>query len=183
MLRCLYRTRVCFQKPATASTATDTTNTNAETSIETVPKAQFEELDKKYAQMTKAYQEAKIEQKAMENRFQKEKESIKQFGAQKFAKDLFVVYDTLVNASRYNQDNGKDGFEMIRKQIIKTFKDNKLELIDPVEGELFNHDVHEALYQMPHKEYKEGMIGKVEQAGFQLNGRVLRAAQVGVVKK
>eukprot|EP00835_Amoeboradix_gromovi_P005990 NODE_631_length_5776_cov_0.697199.p3 type:complete len:221 gc:universal NODE_631_length_5776_cov_0.697199:5440-4778(-) len=151
-----------------------------------VLKSQLEELDKKHALLLESYQKSKIELKDMQYRHQKEIEKTKDFGAQHFAKDLFIVHDTLTNAQRFSKNTtGKEneGFEMIRKQIVNVFKNHHLHLIDPKEGDPFHHDVHEAIYQMDHDHLKDGQIGKVEQVGFQLKDRVLRAAQVGVVKK
>ena len=150
-------------------------------------KEKHEQLDKKHALLQQAYQNTKIEMRQVQERHLKEIEKTKEYGAQLFAKDLFTVYDTLSNAIRYSTEKTSkqenEGFDMIRKQIIKVFKTHGLHLIDPKEGDPFNHEIHEALYQMKHDEYKDGEIGKVEQVGFQLKERVLRAAQVGVVKK
>ena len=149
-------------------------------------KTKHDLLDKKHAAISRAYSEAKLDLKLTKQRHEKELVKTKDFGAQNFAKDLFTVYDTLSNALKYKNESSKvedsEGFDMLRKQIVKVFMTHDLHLIDPKEGDQFDHQVHEALYQMQHTELKEGQIGKVEQVGFKLKDRVLRAAQVGVVK-
>lgn len=54
--------------------------------------------------------------------------------------------------------------------------------VDPAEGEKFDPNTHEALFQIPVADKEHNTIAVVTQKGFALNGRTLRAAKVGVVK-
>jgi len=54
---------------------------------------------------------------------------------------------------------------------------------DPsTEAEKFDPNRHEAVFQAPQPGKEDGTVFHTQQKGYSLNGRVLRAAQVGVVK-
>lgn len=48
-------------------------------------------------------------------------------------------------------------------------------------GESFDPNRHEAVFHAPKEGGKDGEVMMVQSKGVELNGRVLRAAQVGVV--
>lgn len=76
-----------------------------------------------------------------------------------------------------------DGLKMTDNILLSTLKKHGLERFDPsVEGEKFNPNVHEAVFQTPQPNKEDGTVFHTQQKGFLLNGRVLRAAKVGVVK-
>ena len=67
--------------------------------------------------------------------------------------------------------------------LMQTLKKHGLERFDPsVEAEKFNPNLHEATFQTPVEGKEDGSVFMTQQKGFVLNGRVLRAAKVGVVK-
>eukprot|EP00804_Cyclotella_cryptica_P022045 CCRYP_000965-RB/>CCRYP_000965-RB protein AED:0.42 eAED:0.42 QI:0/-1/0/1/-1/0/1/0/72 len=49
-------------------------------------------------------------------------------------------------------------------------------------GEKFDPNKHEALFEYPDPNGEVGCIGQVMKVGFTLNNRVVRPAEVGVVK-
>lgn len=85
--------------------------------------------------------------------------------------------------SRHQQDllNLYEGLKMTEAILMQTLKAHGLERFDP-HGEKFNPNEHEATFMAPAPDKPEGTIHHVQQKGFKLNGRVLRAAKVGVVK-
>ena len=50
------------------------------------------------------------------------------------------------------------------------------------EGEKFDPNVHQAMYEVPTSELPPGHVAQVIQAGYMLGDRVLRPALVGVSK-
>jgi molecular chaperone GrpE len=67
--------------------------------------------------------------------------------------------------------------------FMSTLKKHGLERFDPSEkNEKFDPNVHEAVFQTPMPDKEDGVCFHTQQKGFLLNGRVLRAAKVGVVK-
>jgi molecular chaperone GrpE len=76
-----------------------------------------------------------------------------------------------------------EGLKMTEKILMQTLKKHGLERFDPsVEGEKFNPNEHEATFMTPVEGKEDGSVFHTQVKGFRLNGRILRAAQVGVVK-
>lgn len=114
----------------------------------------------------------------------------KQFGIQSFCKDLLSVADTLALASENipaeQLENAvvksmHEGLKLTESQLLKVFKDHGVETINP-EGEKFDPNFHEALFQQPIPDKEPGTVFVVTKIGYKLNERVLRPAMVGVVK-
>lgn len=123
----------------------------------------------------------------------------KDFAIQKFAKDLVESIDNLDRAlsmvpeeklkatekSESEKDllNLYDGLKMTENILMSTLRKHGLERFDPsVEGEKFNPNEHEALFMTPMQGKEDNTVFTTQQKGFKLNGRILRAAKVGVVK-
>ena len=128
------------------------------------------------------------------------------FGIQGFCKDLLEVADTLhlavinTDVNKLNKNSDKlspedqlkvakeqvksvfDGLVMTEQKLIKIFGKHGLDRIVPTEGEKFDPNIHEAIFQanIPNKE--SGSICNVNQIGYKLKERVIRAAHVGVVQ-
>jgi molecular chaperone GrpE len=65
--------------------------------------------------------------------------------------------------------------------LMQTLAKHGLSRLDPV-GEKFNPNEHEATFMAPQPDKEDNTVFHVQQKGFKLNGRTLRAAKVGVVK-
>lgn len=124
-------------------------------------------------------------------------QAAKDFAIQKFAKDLVESIDNLDRAlagvpeeklkAAEKEEHQKDllalyeGLKMTETILMQTLKKHGLERFDP-EGEKFNPNEHEATFMTPMQGKEDNSVFHVQQKGFKLNGRVLRAAKVGVVK-
>ena len=101
---------------------------------------------------------------------------------------LAIVSAEKLEASSKSEDakdlvNLYDGLKMTENILMQTLKKHGLERFDPsVEGEKFNPNEHEATFMAPQPDKEDNTVFFVQQKGFKLNGRVLRAAKVGVVK-
>jgi len=118
------------------------------------------------------------------------------FAIQKFAKDLIESIDnfdlalTNVSPSLLSDATNKDlialydGLKMTEKILMNTLQKHGLERFDPSldGGEKFNPNEHEATFMTPMEGKEDGKVFHTQSKGFKLNGRVLRAAKVGVVK-
>ena len=126
------------------------------------------------------------------------------FAIQKFAKDLVDSVDNLDRALSMGQEklkalaegegnaNGEkpenpelqsfyEGVKMTETNMMQTLQKHGLERFDP-EGHKFNPNEHEATFMTPMPDKEDNTVFHVQQKGFKLNGRILRAAKVGVVK-
>lgn len=133
----------------------------------------------------------------LQDRTQREVKTARDFAIQKFAKDLVDSVDNLdralanvpadkINAAEKNDDvkelvNLYEGLKMTESILIQTLAKHGLERLEPV-GEKFNPNEHEATFMTPQPDKENNTVFFVQQKGFKLNGRVLRAAKVGVVK-
>ena len=65
---------------------------------------------------------------------------------------------------------------------FQVFTRHGLVAIDPSEGEKFDPNVHEALFQQPSSDKQSGTIAIVTKIGYKLHERTIRPAVVGVYK-
>ncbi|KAI9158440.1 GrpE protein-like protein [Paramyrothecium foliicola] len=133
----------------------------------------------------------------LQDRTQREVKTARDFAIQRFAKDLVDSVDNLdralsmVPAEKLNapektealQDlaNLHEGLKMTETILMQTLAKHGLERLSP-EGDKFNPNEHEATFMAPQPDKEDNTVFHVQQKGFKLNGRVLRAAKVGVVK-
>ncbi|KAI0479220.1 GrpE-domain-containing protein [Xylariaceae sp. FL0804] len=132
----------------------------------------------------------------LQDRTQRDMKSARNFAIQQFAKDLVDSVDNLDRAltmgeekmkteegQETNQDllNFYEGVKMTETNMLSTLSKHGLERYSP-DGEKFNPNEHEATFMTPQPDKEDGVVFFVQQKGFKLNGRLLRAAKVGVVK-
>lgn len=154
-----------------------------------------------------AYLRCLADQENIRERSRREIETTKEFAIQKFAKDLLDTVDILnmaLNAvpnelrtknasleSELAKDTEKvidqltnlyTGVSMTESELIKALKRHGVERENP-EGEAFDPNKHQALFQAPMPGKEAGTIFAVQKMGYTLKGRVLRPAQVGVVSE
>lgn len=78
-----------------------------------------------------------------------------------------------------NQDlvNLHSGLKMTEEILMNTLKRHGMEKFDPsIEAEPFNPNKHEATFQTPQPDKKDGTVFFTQQKGFLYNGRVLRVS-------
>ncbi|ROT43274.1 GrpE-domain-containing protein [Sodiomyces alkalinus F11] len=134
----------------------------------------------------------------LQDRTAREMKGARDFAIQAFAKDLVDSVDNLDRAlSMVPEDKTKaaedahetakdlaqlyEGLKMTEGILLNTLKKHGLERVDPT-GDKFDPNEHEATFMTPQPDKDDGHVFFVQQKGFKLNGRVLRAAKVGVVK-
>ena len=74
-----------------------------------------------------------------------------------------------------------DGIRMVQKEFHKVLEDNGVKKIE-TEGKQFDPNVHEAVLVVPTTDDPDGAILEEVRAGYTLNDRLLRPAQVKVAK-
>lgn len=108
------------------------------------------------------------------------------FAVEKLLGDLFPVMDSLEKAVETAE--GTEGAQAIAegvtlslKLFVDTLEKSGVEQIDPL-GEPFNPQLHEAMTMVPNPDAEPNSVMDVMQKGYVLNGRLVRAAKVIVVK-
>lgn len=156
----------------------------AETVVEEDPQAEITELKDRLLR-------AAAELENYRKRAEREREEMAKFAITGFARDLLTVSDNLRRALESvptNHDKPEDllktlveGVEITEKELLNAFKKNGIEKIEPL-GQPFDHHLHQAMFEQEDPDQPAGTIVHVMQSGYQLNGRLLRPALVGVSK-
>lgn len=154
-----------------------------------------EELEKQVKELKDQLLRSLAEQDNTRRIAQRDVESARQFAIKSFAKALLDTSDNLERALQAvpedlleDKENHAvlvtlyEGIQMTQSGLDKAFTMNGLVKFGEV-GTPFDPNEHEALYEYPDPDKEPGTIGQVMKAGFMLNQRVLRPAEVGVVKK
>ncbi|APC96728.1 nucleotide exchange factor GrpE [Francisella frigiditurris] len=146
----------------------------------------IEELENKNKEMFNEVLRAKAEMENIRKRSEKEVANARKFGIEKFARELMPIMDSLEQALKHEVKLEeaiamKEGIELTSKMFLDALEKNGLEELDP-KGEKFDPNLHEAMAMIPNPELENDTVFDVFQKGYLLNGRVVRAAKVVVVK-
>ena len=125
----------------------------------------------------------------MENvrrRAQRDVENAHKFAVEKLLSDLLPVVDSLEKAEEAakttdNADSMVEGITLSLKLFVRTLERSGIAIVDPL-GEPFDPQLHEAMAMVPNPNAEPNSVMDVMQRGYTLNGRLVRAAKVVVVK-
>lgn len=134
----------------------------------------------------------------MENlrrRTEREIADAKAYAVTSFARDMLGSADNLRRAlenvpeqarNRLEKPGGDaaltaliEGVELTERELVKTLERHGVRKIDP-QGEKFDPNMHQAMFEAPDADAPKGMVSKVVQTGYKIGERVLRPALVGV---
>ena len=188
------------QKPEESEEETtpgETTPEEAEVEVEETPEAASEEqeatpTEPEMTELEKAQAEA-AEMKTrylrsvadMENyrkRMAREKQDIIRGAAASVIESLLPVLDNMklgLQAAE-NHPEAKDvttGFKMVEDQLKKSLSEQGLEELVP-DGQAFDPNLHECIAHQPSAEVAEDHVIQTVRAGYRLNDRLIRAANV-----
>jgi molecular chaperone GrpE len=109
----------------------------------------------------------------------------RQYAVTKFAADVVGIGDNLARALTAPEGNEKalrDGIAMTAAQLQTMLSRHGVQLIVVKPGDALNPDLHQAMSEAYSADFAPGSILQEIQAGFTLNGRLLRPALVVVAK-
>ena len=130
------------------------------------------------------------ENENLRKRTAKEIEQIKKYGHISLLRDFLNVVDnmeravkssTSENQTELGMKNLIDGIEIVFKEMKSLLDKNQIKKIEPLH-EKFDYNFHQAMFEAPSSDYKEGLIIEVVQPGYVLHDRLIRPAMVGVSK-
>lgn len=114
------------------------------------------------------------------------------YAVSNFARDMITVGENLFLALQNIPEEAReeegvvkalaDGVEMTFRELLGIFEKHGIHRIDPV-GEKFDHNLHQAISQVEDPTKEPGTVMQVVQAGYTLQGRLLRPAMVVVTKR
>ena len=153
-----------------------------EEKLEISPEEKIEELEDKLLRTV-------AEMDNMRKRSDKERSEAYRIGASIFIKDMLPIIDNLQRAlTSFVDDEGSDtksfvdGTNAILRDFESLLDKTGVKTINP-EGEKFDPNFHEAMFEIPSDEHEAGIILQVIEEGYVLENRLLRAAKVGVSTK
>jgi molecular chaperone GrpE len=109
-----------------------------------------------------------------------------------FARDLLGVGDNLQRAIQAvpedKRESGSDefkalieGVEMTERELLKSLDNAGVKKFNP-EGEKFDPNKHQAMFEIPNADVPNNSVQQVVQEGYTIGDRILRPAMVGVAK-
>ena len=157
-------------------------NISEEEKLEISPEEKIEELEDKLLRTV-------AEMDNMRKRSDKERSEAYKIGASIFIRDMLPIIDNLQRAlTSFVDDEGSDtksfvdGTNAILRDFESLLDKTGVKTINP-EGEKFDPNFHEAMFEIPSDEHEAGIILQVIEQGYVLENRLLRAAKVGVSTK
>lgn len=170
------------------SEETDKEETKEEiSSNEDVEETQPDDADKKYEELNNKYIRLAADFDNFRKRTAQERQDLLKYGASEVLKKFITLLDTFERAENSLKEIDdpktiKEGYDVVFKQMIETFKKIGVEEIDAI-GKEFNPSEHEAVVQIATDEFEPNQVANVLQKGYKLYDKVLRPAMVGVAKE
>lgn len=170
-----------------ANEQADTVELSGEQAVITKLETELAEIKAKLADQQDLMLRIKADAENARRRASQDVEKAHKFALEKFAGDLLPVVDNLERALAFiNREDEAftgivEGVELTMKSFLDTVGKYGVQQIDP-QGEPFNPDLHQAMTIQPSADVAPNTVTFVMQKGYELNGRLLRPAMVGVSK-
>src|SRR5689334_1672730 len=178
---------------------TDPTADRAETAVDETDNASAPETADPLAEARREAAEFKdkllrtlAEMENLRKRTEREVLDARMYGIAGFARDVLAVADNMHRALaaigpelRAAADAKVtaliEGVELTERELLKSLEKNGVKKFSP-EGEKFDPNVHQAMYEVPTDDQPPGQVAHVIQSGYMIGDRVLRPALVAVSK-
>jgi molecular chaperone GrpE len=148
------------------------------------------ELESELADVRDRLLRALAETENVRRRAQREREDASKYAVAGLAKELLSVADNLRRAleslpeSEVKDDRTRsllEGVAATERELLNIFERHGIRRIDP-KGERFDHNFHQAIFEVERPDQPSGTIVEVLQPGYLIHERLLRPAMVGVAK-
>jgi len=128
----------------------------------------------------------------MRRRSEREAQDARSYAVTAFARDLLNVTDNLARALENIPEEARaaaegalktlvEGVELTSRELHTVLGRHGVKKLEP-EGEKFDPNFHQAMFEVPDESLPAGTVTQVMQAGWKIGERVLRPAMVGVSK-
>jgi len=132
------------------------------------------------------------EMENLRKRTEREVVDTRSYAIASFARDVLAVADNMHRALdaisdelRQSSDSKVkalvEGVDLTERELMKILERNGVRKFSP-QGEKFDPNLHQAMYEVPNSDVPAGTVAQVIQAGYMLGERVLRPALVAVAK-
>lgn len=172
-----------MDEAAEAEVDASTESSDATAEAEVVPElSELEQAQAEAFDMKARYLRSVADLENYRKRMAREKSELLRSAAAGVVESLLPVLDNLklgLQAAE-NHPEAKDvteGFRMVDEQLKKTLAEQGLEEIIP-DGSTFDPNLHECIAQQPSEDVPEDHVIQTIRAGYRLNDRLIRAANV-----
>jgi molecular chaperone GrpE len=132
------------------------------------------------------------EMENLRRRTEREVADARAYGIAGFARDVLGIADNMqraLDAARQELGGSADpgvktlleGVELTERELLKALEKHGVKKFDP-QGEKFDPNLHQAMYEVPDASVPSGMVMQVIQPGYMIGERILRPALVAVSK-
>jgi molecular chaperone GrpE len=154
-------------------------------------KGGLEELKAENADLKNKLLRVVAEMENLRRRTERDKADTAKYAISNFARDVLTIADNIqrtidhVPADAAEKDPALksflEGVQVTERELLKVMERHGIARLDP-EGERFDPNRHQAMFEVENTDVPEGTVVQVVQAGYVIADRVLRPAMVGVAK-
>lgn len=155
------------------------------------PEAQIAALESQLAGLNDKLLRALAEAENVRRRAERDRDDAYKYAVANFARDVLGVADNLrramdsIDAEVRKADPAVDkvmaGIELTEREMLATFERYGIKPVAAL-GEKFDHNRHEALFEVEDRSRPAGTVVKVLETGYTLYDRLLRPAKVGIAR-
>ncbi|MES2845719.1 MAG: nucleotide exchange factor GrpE [Pseudomonadota bacterium] len=149
--------------------------------------AELETLRAERDDMRDRFMRALADAENARKRGERDRREAEQYGSTRLARDLLPVFDNLNRALLAATEEQRaaaaalfNGVELTLRELTNVMTKHGMKPISPAVGDMFDPQMHEAMFEAALPGTKAGQIIQVMTEGFMLHDRLLRPAQVGV---
>jgi molecular chaperone GrpE len=148
--------------------------------------SELEALRAEAAALEDRLMRALAETENVRRRAERERDDAAKYAITGFARDIVGIADDLSRAIGSAGDSDPasvfEGIEMTLRSLDTALERYAITCIDPM-GEKFDHNFHEAMFELESPDKEPGTVVQVVQRGYRIHDRLLRPARVGVAKR
>ena len=155
--------------------------TTEEEPIETSPASELDIERKRNEELLNRIKYLQADFENYRKRVSRETEAVVKLANEALVVRLLPVLDDLDAALQHLDGEPAKGVRMVQENLLKALRAAGLEEI-PAEGQTFDPYMHDCIQQVSDPEREEGTVVEVVRKGYRLQDRILRPAQVIVIK-
>ena len=179
------------QNPATENpNAEPLVDESATQSPEEIIQANFARIEAERDDLKDKLLRTLADMENLRRRTEREIADAKAYAVTSFARDMLGSADNLRRALESLPETARaaeepalkaliEGVDLTERDLLKVLERHGVRKIDP-QGEKFDPNLHQAMFEAPDPEIGKGLVSKVVQSGYKIGERVLRPALVGI---
>ena len=185
------KTKDTAEGAAGAPPAGEMADLPAEASKESRLQEEIDRLTEEASRLRDQWVRAVAETDNVRKRSQRDLADASRYAVTSFARDMAGVLENLKRASENIPAGAREsdvllntlgeGVDLTLQELLTIFKRYDIHRIDPI-NQKFDHNLHQAVVQIPRDDVPPGTVVQVMQAGYVIGDRLLKPAMVAVSK-